>query len=261
MNIYVVSCVCPSGWQLSISPSILHSKNFKGYMLCAYFYIKFFHTCDAYTIGITDFCHSFTFVSYLYLSRGQQNKTFWLHLLVHFSTEWDDICCHDVTVPVEQFVCCLTSQQMLVYLKDGSAKTILLAATLRQKQQIKLSISPSHSILTPVVSWNFNGLWLNLMCCWDLLVLWTSFLFYVVWSIFKGENSVYVISLRKKNNVGMHLDIYRQISFKPSMMTEATKLHYLIPGWMTLAFIEGHNNMRKQKLLHSFSSKFLCQFG
>ena len=38
---------------------------------------------------------------------------------------------------------------MRVYLRDGSAQTILRAATLRQKLQIKLSISPSHSILTP----------------------------------------------------------------------------------------------------------------
>ena len=37
---------------------------------------------------------------------------------------------------------------MLVYLRDGSAQTILHAATLGQKLQIKLSISPSHSILT-----------------------------------------------------------------------------------------------------------------
>ena len=38
---------------------------------------------------------------------------------------------------------------MLVYLRDGSAQTILHAATLRQKLYIKLSILPSHSILTP----------------------------------------------------------------------------------------------------------------
>ena len=38
---------------------------------------------------------------------------------------------------------------MLVYLRDGSAKTILRAATLRYKLQIKRSTSPSHSILTP----------------------------------------------------------------------------------------------------------------
>ena len=31
---------------------------------------------------------------------------------------------------------------MLVYLKDGTAQTILRAATLRQKLQIKLSTSP-----------------------------------------------------------------------------------------------------------------------
>ena len=38
---------------------------------------------------------------------------------------------------------------MLVYLRDGSAQTIVRAATLKQKLQIKLSTSPSHSILTP----------------------------------------------------------------------------------------------------------------
>ena len=38
---------------------------------------------------------------------------------------------------------------MQVYLKDGSAQTILRAATLRQKLQTKISISPSHSILIP----------------------------------------------------------------------------------------------------------------
>ena len=37
---------------------------------------------------------------------------------------------------------------MLVYLRDGHAQTILRAAKPRQKLQIKLSTSPSHSILT-----------------------------------------------------------------------------------------------------------------
>ena len=38
---------------------------------------------------------------------------------------------------------------MLVYLSDWSAQTMLRAATLRYKLHIKLSTSPSHSILTP----------------------------------------------------------------------------------------------------------------
>ena len=38
---------------------------------------------------------------------------------------------------------------MLVYLRDGPAQTILRAATLRKKWRIQLSTSPSHSILTP----------------------------------------------------------------------------------------------------------------
>ena len=51
------------------------------------------------------------------------------------------------------FVCCwLVAQRisnMLVDLRDGSALTILRAATLRQQLQIQLSTSPSQSILTP----------------------------------------------------------------------------------------------------------------
>ena len=38
---------------------------------------------------------------------------------------------------------------MPVFLRDGSAQTIARAATLREKLQIKLAVSPSHSTLTP----------------------------------------------------------------------------------------------------------------
>ena len=44
---------------------------------------------------------------------------------------------------------------MLVYLRDGSAQTVVCADALRQKFQIKLSISPSHSVLTPVLEYGF----------------------------------------------------------------------------------------------------------
>ena len=48
--------------------------------------------------------------------------------------------------------CCWVAKRprnMLIYLRDGSAWAILRAATLRYKLQINLSISVSHSILTP----------------------------------------------------------------------------------------------------------------
>ena len=38
---------------------------------------------------------------------------------------------------------------MLAYLRDESAKTSVCAATLRQKLQIKRSVTHSHSLLTP----------------------------------------------------------------------------------------------------------------
>ena len=45
---------------------------------------------------------------------------------------------------------CLKSRfYVLVYLRGGSAKTIVCAVTLREKLQIKLVFSPSQSMLTP----------------------------------------------------------------------------------------------------------------
>ena len=49
-------------------------------------------------------------------------------------------------------VCWLVGQRpsnTLVYLRGGAVQTIVRAAALRQKLQVKLSISPSHIILTP----------------------------------------------------------------------------------------------------------------
>ena len=43
----------------------------------------------------------------------------------------------------------LLSQNMQVYLRDGAAQATVCAATLRQKQQIKLATPSSHSILKP----------------------------------------------------------------------------------------------------------------
>ena len=53
--------------------------------------------------------------------------------------------------PQDRYCCLLLAKRhsnMLVYLRNGSAQTIVPAATLTKKLQIKLSISPSHSILT-----------------------------------------------------------------------------------------------------------------
>ena len=51
-----------------------------------------------------------------------------------------------------QYACCSLvverPSNILEYFRDGSAQTILHAVTLRKKLQIKLSTSPSHSLLT-----------------------------------------------------------------------------------------------------------------
>ena len=53
--------------------------------------------------------------------------------------------------PRQGFVCWLLAEHpsdMIVYLIDGSAHTVLRTATMRYKLQIQLSTSPSHSILS-----------------------------------------------------------------------------------------------------------------
>ena len=74
--------------------------------------------------------------------------------------------------------------------------------------------------------------------------LYISYSFYLIQSIFKGENSSYVILSDKKFNMAWHSDIYRPISFECLTMVETTDLHMFIPVRMTLAFIQGHSCMR-----------------
>ena len=101
--------------------------------------------------------------------------------------------------------------------------------------------------------WSDFGLMLRLVGLMKLILC-------PVWSIFKGENTAEMIWW-KEVNVGLYSDMYRLISFKFGMMIDTTKLYRLIPLWMTSTVTESHIYMRMQKLLHSFSQKFLCSFG
>ena len=53
--------------------------------------------------------------------------------------------------------------------------------------------------------------------------------------------------VQKKFNIDLHLDIYWPVSFKLCMMTEKSELYILIPVWMTLIIIQGHNHWRKSE--------------
>ena len=55
------------------------------------------------------------------------------------SKPWVAVVCWLLNVPAN----------MLVYLRDGSAQTVVRTATMRLKLQIRFSLSSSHSILTP----------------------------------------------------------------------------------------------------------------
>ena len=76
---------------------------------------------------------------------------------------------------------------------------------------------------------------------------WSSYSLCLVHSIFKGENPIYTISL-KKYTISLHLDIYRLISFKFGMMIKTTKLYISISVSIILIFIQGHNCIRNKKI-------------
>ena len=91
-----------------------------------------------------------TFTPQLFWMRTQTNRLQGLDCVNMQSSTWTRKIMKFMSLT--EFVCLLVASRpsnMRVYLWDGSAQTILRAATLRYKLQIKLSISPSHSILTP----------------------------------------------------------------------------------------------------------------
>ena len=72
-------------------------------------------------------------------------RTACIHTCTHSWNTTNTIISIIITVPL------LVAQHpsnMLAYIRDGSAQAMVCAATLRPKLQIKLSISPSHNMLT-----------------------------------------------------------------------------------------------------------------
>ena len=59
--------------------------------------------------------------------------------------------------------------------------------------------------------------------------------------------------------MGLHSDIYKH-SVKLGMMVDTAELYSLMSVSVTFTFIQDHVCVRKQKLLHSFSCKFLSRF-
>ena len=82
---------------------------------------------------------------------------------------------------------------------------------------------------------------------------WSSYSFYFVYSVFKGENPTYVILFKKNNknkqtkncNIGLYSDNYSPISLKLGMMIDHWGLHFDI-GLDDLYLLQGHRGMRKK---------------
>ena len=112
-------------------------------------YLQYVYTMTDHTCAASSNCHQ-TFLKY---SRRQVAK------IVNISCKRREAIAYCSTSCVDYYHCSISdkyrgvapfqvSSNMLVCLGDGSAQTILRAATLRQKLHIKLPIPPSHSILT-----------------------------------------------------------------------------------------------------------------
>ena len=101
----------------------------------------------------------------------------------------------------------------------------------------------------------------NLIYCWDLLVWWTSYSFYLVHSVVKGKNPTCLILWKNTWTLACIQTFNTPISFKLGMMIGTTKLCILISVRMTLTFIQAYSYMRNQKLWCSFSHKFGSSFS
>ena len=78
---------------------------------------------------------------------------------------------------------------------------------------------------------------------------------------------IWFLSINKQTNLGLHLDIYRLIPFKLTVVIETTDIYNLIHGWSWPSFkvtivweIKHYYCMRNQTLLHLLSCKFVDQF-
>ena len=123
------------------------------------------------------------------------------------------------------------------------------------------------NMLAPVISQRFLSVWMEYGVLFRLLgVWWTSYSFYLIHSVFNGDNPVYVILLNKLS-IGWYSHIYRLIFFKHGMMIKTIKLYIVIVPLDDLTFIQGHwckSNKKKKKTLtiwSPFSGKFWCHLN
>ena len=98
---------------------------------------------------------------------------------------------------------------------------------------------------------DLDGMWFAVeTCCSMNLILIGCSLIKI-----EGTQSIFNDFVNNNFNAGFCLDIWWPISFKMDVTIDTTKLVSLISVWKTLVFIQGPNDMRKQKLVHTFLSQ------
>ena len=108
----------------------------------------------------------------------------------------------------------------------------------------------------PLISPSSWSIWMERGVILRLVGHMTHLLILSVQSVFKGENSTFVILL-KRFNIFLCLDICRLISFRLGIVIESIKLYILNPVLRTLTFIQVYSCMRD----YYFCAHFLMNFS
>ena len=87
----------------------------------------------------------------------------------------------------------------------------------------------------------------------NILILFSS-------EVLQNEGNNYWLH-KKKCSIGMHLDIYESICFELDKMIDTIELYIFILIYLTLALIQGHGSVRKEKLLYQLYHTIFNQFG
>ena len=86
---------------------------------------------------------------------------------------------------------------------------------------------------------------------------WLHYLAHFSMKFNEAMESVAVLLTSSKNiNVGLHSNLHKSIWLKLDMMIDTIEPYIFMLVYLTLTFIQGHKNARKQKFCNNYLTKF-----
>ena len=179
-------------------------------------------------LGTIDFCYTNIPLSVTLTLTGftssAQSETCLHHSLAHVLTEWYEMWKSDehleTTVEWDYWIkgnncCCIDCTKDLniglhldIYepiwfkldmMTDATKLYILIIVYVTWTVIQGHRDTKKQTLLCQLSSKDVNEFGWNLVCCWDLLIWWIWYSFYLVWWIFKGDNSGDMIIKKTKN--------------------------------------------------------------